>query len=166
MSARLLVALVAGLAGCGHRAPEVPVPDGASVNGTLVTLERGPCFGTCPVYRVSLAGDGTVEFVGTRFVAREGTATSRIAPERVDSLVRSLEAAGYFALADAYVPGAPACGRYATDAPTVVTTVRTAGRDKTVRHDHGCAGAPDELADMERLIDSVAGTARWVARGP
>ena len=107
-----------------------------------------------------------MEFVGTRFVGREGTVTSRVAPARVDSLVRSLEAAGYFALADAYVPEAPACGPYATDAPTVVTSARSGGRSKTVRHDHGCAGAPAELTRLERLIDSVAGTARWVHGTP
>jgi hypothetical protein len=140
----------------------VPAPDAASKN-TLVTLERSPCFGTCPVYRVSLSGDGTVAFVGTRFVSREGTTTTRVAPDRVERLVRSLEAAGYFALADEYVAEAPACGRYATDAPTVTTSVRAGGRSKTVRHDHGCAGAPAALTRLERLIDSVAGTARGTA---
>jgi hypothetical protein len=116
------------------------------------------------VYRISLAGDGTVDFVGTRFVGRVGTDTSRVAPEVVDRLVRSLDAAGFFALADAYVPDAPACGLYHTDAPTVSITVRASGRDKTVRHDHGCAGAPAELTRLEHLIDSVAGTARWTGR--
>jgi hypothetical protein len=164
MSGRALLALLVGVAGCGPRAPQVPAPDSTPAAGTVVTLERGPCFGTCPVYRVSLAGDGRVEFVGTRFVSREGTVTSRVAPERVDRLVRSLGASGYFALADDYVSDAPACGRYATDAPTVVISVRTAARDKTVRHDHGCVGAPAELTRMEQLIDSVAGTTRWTKR--
>jgi len=163
MSGRALLALTL-LAGCGPRSPEVPTPEADSSTTTMVTLERGSCFGTCPVYRVSLDGEGRVDFVGTRFVSREGADTSRVAPDQVGRLVDSLDGAGYFALADQYVPDSPACGRYATDAPTVTTSVRWNGRSKTVRHDHGCAGAPAALAGMERLIDSVAGTGRWTTR--
>ena len=161
MSGRAALALLVGLAACGPRAPHAPAPDSASTPGTVVTLERGPCFGTCPVYRVSLSGEGSVTFEGTRFVSRVGTDSGRVRPEAVDRLLRSLDDAGFFALDDAFVPDAPACGPYHTDAPTVSITVRAPGRDKTVRHDHGCAGAPAELTRLEHLIDSVAGTARW-----
>jgi hypothetical protein len=158
------VALLLALVACGPRRTQTPAPDAAGAGGSVVTLERGPCFGTCPVYRVSLSAHGTVAFVGTRFVTRVGADTARVAPTAVDSLVRSLEAGGFFSLADAYVPDAPACGRYHTDAPTVSVSVQAAGRAKTVRHDHGCGGAPEELTGFEHLIDSVAGTARWTVR--
>jgi hypothetical protein len=103
-----------------------------------------------------------VEFVGTRFVSRVGTDSARVAAGEIDSLVGSLETAGFFGLADAYVPDAPTCGPYHTDAPTVTISVTAPGRSKTVRHDHGCGGAPDHLTGLEQLIDSVAGTARWI----
>ena len=164
MSARAVLVLVAGLGGCGSRAPEVPAPEAATSAGPVVTLERGPCFGTCPVYRVSVHADVSVDFSGTRFVTRVGADTGRIAPEEVGRLVDSLDAAGYFALADEYVADSPACGRFATDAPTATTSVLAGGRTKTVRHDHGCSGAPQALGGMERLIDSVTGTARWTGR--
>lgn len=105
-----------------------------------------------------------MEFVGTRFVRRVGTDSARVSPDVVASLVRSVETSGFFGLADAYVPDAPSCGRYHTDAPTVSISVQATGRDKTVRHDHGCGGAPDQLTGLEHLIDSVAGTARWIGR--
>jgi len=120
---------------------------------------------SCEWYHSALLdGDGKVDFVGTRFVSREGADTSRVAADEVGRLVDSLEAAGYFALADQYVPDSPACSRYATDAPTVTISVQSKGRSKTVRHDHGCVGAPVALTGMERLIDSVAGTVRWTGR--
>jgi Domain of unknown function (DUF6438) len=161
---RRAVSLLIALAACGHRAPDAPAPEAGSVSATVVTLERGPCFGTCPVYRVSLSSGGTVEFVGTRFVSRAGTDTARVAAGAVESLMQSLETAGFFGLADAYVPDAPACGRYHTDAPTVTISVTAPDRSKTVRHDHGCGGAPEQLTGLEQLIDSVAGTARWIGR--
>jgi len=161
---RQAVGLLIGLAACGHRVPDAPAPEAGSVSAAVVTLERGPCFGTCPVYRVSLSSGGTVEFVGTRFVSRVGTDSAQVSAGVVDSLVRWLETAGFFGLADAYVPDAPTCGRYHTDAPVVTTSVTAPGRSKTVRHDHGCGGAPEELTGLEHLIDSVAGTARWIGR--
>ena len=164
MSVRAALALAACLTGCGQRTPGTPAPEATSSSGTMVTLERGPCFGTCPVYRVSLGGDGRIGFTGTRFVTPVGSDTSRVAAEQVGRLVDSLDTAGFFALADEYVLNSPACGRYATDAPTVTITVRSGERGKTVRHDHGCADAPETLTGMERLIDSVAGTSRWTGR--
>jgi len=162
MRRRAVLALL--VVACGPRAPRLPAPDVAAAPSSRVTLERGPCFGTCPVYRVTLSGSGLIEFVGTRFVSRVGADTVRVAPEAVDSLVRSLEAGGFFILAGDYVPDAPACGRYSTDAPTVSLSVETSGRAKTVRHDHGCGGAPAALTGFEHLVDSVAGTARWIGR--
>jgi hypothetical protein len=164
MSARALLILAAWLTGCGPRSREVPSPEANPSADIVVTLERGPCFGTCPVYRVSLQGDGRVDFTGTRFVTRVGAATGRVAPDQVRRLVDSLDAAGYFALADEYVSNSPACGRYATDAPTATISLRSGGRSKTVRHDHGCIGAPQALGGMEHLIDSVAGTPHWTGR--
>jgi len=129
-----------------------------------VTLERTPCYGECPVYQVSIAGDGTVEFAGKRFVTRLGLATAQVSPERVGTLLRALETGGYFEFADLYVADSPACGYYASDAPTVITSVTAGGRTKTIRHDYGCAGAPAGLIRLERLIDEVAGTGRWTGR--
>ncbi len=161
-----LVLLLLAVA-CSSRTsgPGPPVPvTAAEREGSLVTLERTPCYGECPVYQVSIAGDGTVEFAGKRFVAHLGLATAQVPSQRVDTLLRALEAGGYFGFADLYVAESPACGYYAADAPTVITSVTAGGRTKTIRHDYGCAGAPAGLVRLERLIDEVAGTGRWTGR--
>jgi hypothetical protein len=160
---------LAGLTACSPRPqgagpPPAPYgePGAAASEPWVVTLERTPCFGTCPVYQVAISRSGAVRFVGRRHVTREGEAIAEIPAVRVDSLLRALEAGGYFGFADAYVMGSPACGQYATDSPTVITTAITAGRTKTIRHDYGCNAAPRELGRLERLIDEVAGTSRWI----
>lgn len=163
----LLVAV--GLAGActrpspgGRAADAQPAPDAAGI--TSVSLERRPCFGTCPVYTVRIDGSGAVRFEGRRFVADSGTFSGTVPRAGVDSLVAELTAEGYFDLADRYVAGQPACGPYATDLPTVVTEVHLAGRAKRVEHDHGCAEAPEVIGRLERRIDEVAGVAKWVER--
>lgn len=157
----LVAACSTGTAGSGAPAGAVPP---AEREGSLVTLERTPCYGECPVYQVSIAGDGAVEFAGKRFVAHLGLATAQVPVARVDTLLRALETGGYFGFADLYVADSPACGYYAADAPTVITSVTAGGRTKTIRHDYGCAGAPAGLIRLERLIDEVAGTGRWTGR--
>jgi hypothetical protein len=165
---RAAAALVSlALAACAPRpaAPAgSPAPESDAADAPAVTLERRPCFGTCPVYTVTVSQAGTIRFTGKHHVSHKGEATATIPPARVDSLVAELEAGGYFAFADEYVMDSPACGRYAADSPTVVTSVTRDGSTKTIRHDYGCFGAPRALVGLERRIDEVAGTARWTGR--
>lgn len=142
--------------------PEVVATDSAAA--PVITLERTPCFGTCPVFRLSIWKDGRVEFDGERFVTQVGKATASLAPAAVDSLLAELDAGGYFGFAERYEHGEPACGLYATDSPSVLTSVSMRGRTRSVRHDYGCSAAPPELGRLERRIEEVAGVKRWTGR--
>ena len=165
MIARAGVLLAVALAACARREPvATPAAEPGAVDAPAVTLERTPCFGTCPVYTVTISRDGAVRFDGRHHVAHAGQATATIPAARVDSLLAELEAAGYLDFADDYVMDSPACGMYATDSPTVITSVTRDGVTKTVRHDRGCSAAPPELSRLEQRIDEVAETGRWTGR--
>ena len=141
-----------------------PAPAVAATDSTLITLERTPCLGVCPVYTVSISGGGAVRFVGRQHTAHIGEADATVPPARVDSLLAELRVGGYFGFADAYVQDAPACGLYATDSPSAITSVTAGGERKQIRHDYGCSDAPRGLARLETRIDEVAGTGRWTGR--
>jgi hypothetical protein len=161
------VLLVMLLAACSRREPQpaaAPAAEPSALEAPAVTLERTPCFGTCPVYTVAISRSGEVRFTGKHHVAHTGPATATIPAARVDSLLAELDAGGYFGFADAYVMDSPACGMYATDSPTVITSVARDGVTKTIRHDRGCSAAPAELSRLEQRIDEVAGTGRWTGR--
>jgi hypothetical protein len=163
MTMRDLLVLALAVAACARQEAR-PAAEPAAVELPAVTLERTPCFGTCPVYAVAISRSGTVRFTGKHHVAQSGDATATIPAARVDSLLAELEAGGYFGFADAYVMSSPACGMYATDSPTVITSATREGVTKTIRHDRGCSAAPQELSRLEQRIDEVAGTARWIGR--
>jgi hypothetical protein len=129
-----------------------------------IVLERTPCFGGCPVYTLSVSASGEVSYQGRAHVRRLGAAGGRISKQRVDSLLEELDRAGYFSFADKYLPSEPACGRYATDSPSAITTVTHRGRSKTIVHDYGCGSAPAALVVLERRIDEVLGSDRWTGR--
>jgi hypothetical protein len=155
------VLVVATLAAC-HSSTPSPAPAPAADDAkAVITLERTPCFGRCPVYTVAITKSGLVRYEGRRFVADSGADSARIAPEAVDSLLAELNQGGYFGFDDRYVSGAPACGPYATDLPSAITSVDDGDLSKQIQHDHGCSHAPANLASLEKRIDEVAGTSKW-----
>src|SRR5690606_29770198 len=137
--------LVAGCSTAANGSAEDADGVASSQEDTRISLQRLPCFGTCPVDTVAIPGEGAVTFTGQQHVQTVGTATARIEPSAVTALVKELEDGGYFTFADRYEMDAPACGLYHTDAPRANTTVATTARTKTVLHDFGCAGAPAAL---------------------
>ena len=169
---RPLPLLVLGLAfsGCTSR----PAPDGSPPAGSsaaapaapfsMVTFERTPCFGTCPVYRLSVAGDGTVRFTGTNNVDSVGTYTTLISRASVASLGRAFDDARYFELDAKYGYGEANCREYGTDAARILTSIATPAKSKSIDHDLGCGNVPARLADLYRKLDTIVGTARWIGR--
>jgi hypothetical protein len=163
--------LVWGLAGCAPRPPAPASPpesavqsSTASADSAVLTLERTPCFGTCPVYRVTVTAAGIVRFEGKSHVSHPGSAVGQVPKARLDSLLAELDAGGYFGFEEAYVMGSPACGNAATDLPTVTTSVRLDGRTKRIEHYRGCSAAPQALSQLEERIDEVLDTGRWTGR--
>ena len=138
----------------------VPVaPAAYDPQSVVIRIERGPCFGTCPVYRVTLYGDGTVRYDGKDHVSARGSQTAVIAPEKVKELAGEIERSGFFNLRDFYTEVS------VTDAPTVVLYVAVDGKKKQVKHYLGDFKAPKTLETIETRIDEVAGTGRWTGIG-
>ena len=126
---------------------------------TVVTLERGPCYGTCPVYKLTLYDSGKVVFEGKDHVRTKGTRTATIGKERVAELVAEFEKAGYFSFKDRYT------AYHITDMPTAVTSVQAGRRVKRIEHYHGDSSAPKILSALENKIDAAAGSNRWIGGG-
>ena len=164
---RLPIVVLGLVVGCGRSPAPSPVSDtsGASLGqGDAIMLYRSPCYASCPVYSVRVTPDGRVTYEGRQLVSTLGSRTAQISRQRVAALLRELDAAGYFRLADRYRPTEPVCGRYVPDAPTVITAARLGDRVKRIEHDHGCGNAPQALTVLESRIDEALGTVRWTQR--
>jgi len=131
----------------------------------LVQLERGPCMGRCPEYRVGLFSDGRVQYRGGPNSVVQGDQSAQVAGDAVRRLHADLLAAGAATADSAYTMGNPVCSAYITDLPTAVLSVQVSGALKRILYDPGCQGAPAYLAEFTTRLDSLAGTAPWV-RGP
>jgi hypothetical protein len=117
-----------------------------------IMLSRTACFGTCPVYTVSISNDGTVRYDGLQHVRVSGSHSWRIDPDALRALAGEMEKAGFFEMKDEYTGGM-------TDLPTVVTTLSRGSRSKTIT-DH--YGSPPALQGLEARIDAVSGVRGYV----
>jgi hypothetical protein len=122
-----------------------------------VTLRRGACFGSCPIYEVTLAADGAATWHGERFVDRIGDYQGRVDQNDVGRLTRFISRAGFLGWEPEYVADV-------TDLPNYFLTVVTDEQSKTVRQ-YGV----DEPADfwvIAALVDHIAEAADWTAVAP
>lgn len=153
----LLLALL--LTACGSKSsdtpttPPTPTPSDSPV---VATLEREPCFGFCPVYKVAVHADGTVKYEGIRSVKTKGEATGSIGAEGVEQLHAAFAAADYFNLQDEYVR------MEITDLPYANTSYTKDGRSKAVRHYAGDRTAPEALTKLEQEIDRIVNIEQWI----
>ncbi len=92
---------------------------------------------------------------GRKDVGVIGQRKAQVPPERVSELISMIDSIGFLDLPQS------CCLCHGTSAYQMVTLdYRPGSVQRTVLHDTGCTSA---LTDLERLIDSVAGTQRWTA---
>ncbi len=132
----------------------------------VITLERTVCFGTCPNYKLTIYSDGWVEYEGLRFVKKMGKATGQITRAKLNELVEAFTAIDYFNLPDMIEPGQKSCGQASTDMPSANTSLTWKGRNKSVRHYHGCRGLSslERLTELENEIDRVVNIKKWTGK--
>lgn len=108
-----------------------------AIESDAITYETGPCFGACPVFKVTVRPDGGGVFEGRRFTAVTGERGFRLSP------------AQYRAFAEQLAPLRPRegsvrlagenCRRTATDLPSAeVTWLSQIGTSQSYYFYHGC----------------------------
>lgn len=123
----------------------------------IATLERTECFGTCPVYRVTVRADGSVEWLGQGHVAKPGVATAKLSNATLAALRKLFTDAKYFDL-----KGDADCHEM-TDQPSVITSYDDGTNKRTIRHYLGCSRAPSGLSALEERFDALV-TTEWVGK--
>lgn len=123
---------------------------GSATPISAIKLERTACFGTCPVYTVTIFSDGRIQYEGKEFVKEKGRRTGAISAREFSELAAKVEQIEFFKLQAAY--RAPV-----TDLPTTIVTV-TRGRESKRVEDY--FGAPKRLHSFEELIERTVKS--WV----
>lgn len=162
MNTAVLLLLLAGAA-FGVQRPEGLPADVTeqSLKGVVITLARSACYGSCPVYKVEIHGDGAVTFKGIEYVTAQGTRRYKIPAERVRELVAEFYKIDFFALKDEYthveLPGGLI--EEVTDLPSTTVTISIGGRTKSVLDYYG---TPPQVRQLEDKIDEVSGADKFI----
>ena len=154
LAVTILIAVTVIATGCTRT--QTPRPN--NLEDVVITLERTACFGTCPIYILTIYGDGTVVYEGISFVKVEGVITTSISEDKIKQLVSEFQKIDYFSLKDNYEE------HNATDMPSTITSYTVDGKKKTVSHYHGDLSAPKQLAELENRIDGIVNSHQWVNR--
>lgn len=137
-----------------------------------MSLERTGCFGPCPVYMLTILGDGTVKYIGSLWVGVEGAREDKISPEQVAILVNQFLRHRFFELADTYDGGEKVefrDGKYQRygigggSETLVILSLELGQRRKRVflRYRY-----PADLDHLAGLIDEVTQSKRWTTVKP
>ncbi|MFZ2869809.1 DUF6438 domain-containing protein, partial [Zavarzinia sp.] len=139
-------------------AADRPFPKAAAAE-TEISIEHTACFGACPIYTVTIGGDGRVTYDGGFNVAFAGRVEERVDPVAVAALIEQFRAAQFFGLEDRYAAGV-------TDLPSTVLRLRLGKTEKTVVDYAGLYdGMPPSVIELERAVETLARSARWVSGG-
>jgi hypothetical protein len=125
--------------------PACPFPP-ARTEVSEISIERTVCFGSCPIYSLTLHADGSVDYYGEAFVDHLGKRHGRIEPAYFDQLARLAEDIGWFGFANSY-----SCS--VTDNPVVYTSLVRKGVRKTIFHYAPRMTGPPRLGLFEDTID-------------
>jgi len=162
--ARVLVCLVAfGLPACGKKKAPADTtsvdqphpPDTVPGAQAIATLERTGCYGECPVYRLTVNSDGSVVYVGTRWVKVLGRQVYKLSEAQVAELQTAFERANFSQLRDYDKVES-------TDDDWAHLSYRRGNSFKRVRHYHGDNAAPPALGALEDEFDRIVDSGRLV----
>lgn len=138
--------------------PPAPPPVAVNAHVLLASIDRGPCYGTCPVYTLTVYRDGKVEYVGKDFVKKKGKASGTVTADQIAKLDKLFTDGKYLAYKDSYE------SYDATDAPSAKTAYLPLGATtvKRVGHYYGDMHAPESLTNLEESFDTIVKTEHFI----
>jgi hypothetical protein len=138
----------------------VPFPRTPDLSAVDLRLSRTGCSSGCPVYSITIHGDGSIVYAGDHSVSIAGTHNARISAADFAALLERFRKANFLALKDSY-------RSEVTDRPTYYLSLNLPGKTKVVAdYAGGSVGMPAVVTELEDAVDRAADSARWVTSSP
>lgn len=120
----------------------------------MASIERTPCFGRCPHYKITVFSDGKVLYEGKRFVEKIGTYEGKIGIDKLKQIEARAKDIKYFEFADRYPTG----NDHISDLPAAITYFKYQDKEKTITNRHD---SPNTLREYEDFLDSILMNIEW-----
>lgn len=126
-------------------------------NNLMVSLQRTPCFGQCPAFKIQLFTDGKVVYEGKAYCKRIGTHKATASPELIKVIQQKANEIKYLSLNEKYPKGESMI----TDIPTTVSYIKIGSDSKMIYNNYD---APTELIEFERWLEQQFEGLKWEAK--
>jgi hypothetical protein len=121
-------------------------PETNTVQESLfLTMERTPCFGRCPNYKITIMNTGKVFYNGIKDTEKIGQYTKVLSAKQLAEIQTKMDEINLFEMNNKYDSNI-------TDIPAVALFVIYKGTKNKIFDRYG---APKELKEFEKLIDSI-----------
>ncbi|HMN88772.1 MAG TPA: DUF6438 domain-containing protein [Saprospiraceae bacterium] len=117
----------------------------------VIEMTKGPCYGACPVFRLTVYKGGIVSYRGERYTEKKGMHVKRISKAEYKQLVSAFQRANLWQFKDVYRSNF-------SDNQTVTLTYYEAGDQKTII---GKETRPEALLALEARLDALASSPGW-----
>ena len=151
MSFLKYVTLVFIISSCQSSKSISSVNSGDENSYKVASIKKTACYGSCPVYEMTIYSNLTVEFVGERFVDKIGKYTSRITQQNLQDIKESFSRNKFFDFEDEY-------SSFVSDLPTTFVYFSDGGKTKTVMD---YTNAPEGLKNIEKLLEGFVDSLIW-----
>lgn len=118
-----------------------------------IEMDKGPCYGTCPVFKLTIYEGGVAAYEGKRFTDRVGLHTKQMDMEAYRNLLKAFQEASLWNYQNAYKAQIP-------DLATVTITYHEDGNSKSIK---GKDGRPEKIEELEAMLDRIANSSGWTA---
>jgi len=124
--------------------------------GTLLVFEKGGCFGTCPIYTLTIQNNGMAEDKGKRFTDRLGVHTKQLDKVALHRLSEALRKGNLWDLPDKFESRIP-------DLPSSTLTYMEGEKSKTI---FWREKSNDALMDIGKMIETIGNNKDgWTIKG-
>jgi len=95
---RFILLLLISASSFAQKNPSPP----QDLSDVVITLERTPCFGSCPVYSVTIRGDGAWNILARNSFRLTGRQDINVPVYKIQELVQQFYDIDYFSMKDVY----------------------------------------------------------------
>ncbi|MEM9300124.1 MAG: DUF6438 domain-containing protein [Bacteroidota bacterium] len=122
-----------------------------SSDDLVFEIEKTSCYGTCPVYTMTIYKDRTVILNAQQNLEWEGVYMSELSDGRYNELINMFVKERFFEFQDRYTSNI-------TDLPTTYVTFRHQGKSKKIMDYHQ---APEALKTLEEELHGLIAELTW-----
>jgi hypothetical protein len=116
-----------------------------------IEMEKGPCYGSCPVYTLTIYEGGVAAYNGQRFTTRQGLHTKLLEANAYRELIKTFQSANLWSYQNAYKAQIP-------DLATITITYYEGDQSKSIK---GKDGRPVKIEELEKLLTAIADSGGW-----